>query len=244
MSEPGFTSPAVPQGAETYSSAMADAKNYISWILDSFSGYLAAPVLEIGVGHGSYAGILQRYGNYVGVDIDPDSVAEARQRFPGLDFSVVDITSPELVALASERRIKTIVCLNVIEHIEDDAKAVTNLARALEPGGHLLIIVPALELLFNDLDRLAGHHRRYSRDQMRSRLEAAGLDVVRCDYFNSIGGLGWLANRALRHGSLNDKAVNSQITLFDKWLVPLSRLADPATRSFFGQSVIAVGRKR
>ena len=164
--------------------------------------------------------------------------------FQELDFSVVDITSPELVALASERRIKTIVCLNVIEHIEDDAKAVTNLARALEPGGHLLIIVPALELLFNDLDRLAGHHRRYSRDQMRSRLEAAGLDVVRCDYFNSIGGLGWLANRALRHGSLNDKAVNSQISLFDKWLVPLSRLADPATRSFFGQSVIAVGRKR
>jgi SAM-dependent methyltransferase len=243
MSEPRFTSPAVPQGAETYSSAMADAKNYISWILDSFSGYLAAPVLEIGVGHGSYASVLRECGDYIGVDIDPASVEEARQRFPGLDFRTVDITSPEFVALASERKVKTIVCLNVIEHIDDDAKAVTNLARALQPGGHLLIIVPALELLYNDLDRLAGHHRRYSRDQMRSRLAEAGLDIVRCDYFNAIGGLGWLANRALRHGSLNDKAVNSQITLFDKWLVPLSRMADPATRKFFGQSVIAVGRK-
>jgi SAM-dependent methyltransferase len=233
-----------PVGAETYSSAMADAKNYISWILSSFSGYLAPTVLEIGVGHGSYAGVLRGHGDYVGVDIDPASVDEARQRFPDLEFRVSDITSPELVALASERKVKTIVCLNVIEHIEDDAKAVTNLARALQPGGHLLIIVPALELLFNDLDRLAGHHRRYSRDQMRSLLEEAGLDAVRCDYFNSIGGLGWLANRALRHGSLNDKAVNSQISLFDKWLVPLSRLADPATRKIFGQSVIAVGRKR
>jgi hypothetical protein len=77
-----------------------------------------------------------------------------------------------------------------------------------------------------------------------SHLTAAGLEVVRCDYFNSIGGLGWLANRALRHGSLNDSAVNSQISLFDRWLVPLSRWADPATRKLFGQSVIAIGQKR
>ena len=107
-----------------------------------------------------------------------------------------------------------------------------------------LFMSPALSLFSNAPPRPAGPHRRYSRDLLRSRLAEAGLEVVRCDYFNSIGGLGWLANRALRHNSLNDKAVNSQITLFDKWLVPLSRLADPATRKVFGQSVIAVGRKR
>ncbi|WP_158626746.1 class I SAM-dependent methyltransferase [Bradyrhizobium sp. RP6] len=148
---------------------MADAKNYISWILASFSEYLAAPVLEIGVGHGSYASVLRDYGDYIGIDIDPASVEEGRQRFPGLDLRVSDITRPEFVALANERKVKTIVCLNVIEHIEDDGKAVTNLARALQPGGHLLVNVPALDLLFNDLDRMAGHHRRYSRAEMRSR---------------------------------------------------------------------------
>jgi len=233
----------MPVGAATYSSAMADAQNYISWILDSFSRYLTPPILEIGVGHGSYADVLRGHGGYLGVDIDPASVEEARRRFPSLDFRAVDVAGPEFVELAREREVKTIICLNVLEHIEDDVRAVTNLARALQPGGHLLIIVPALQLLYNDLDRLAGHHRRYDRNQIRSHLAAAGLDVVRSDYFNSIGGLGWLANRAVRHGSLNDDAVNSQISLFDKWLVPLSRMADPATRKFFGQSVIAVGRK-
>jgi SAM-dependent methyltransferase len=232
-----------PTGAETYSSAMADAKNYISWILDSFSGYLAAPVLEIGVGHGSYADVLRGYEPYLGVDIDPASVEEARQRFPSLEFQTVDITGAEFGKLAEQRQFGTILCLNVLEHIEDDAHAVANLAQALKPGGNLLIIVPALQLLYNDLDRLAGHHRRYSRDQMHSRLSMAGLEVVRCDYFNPIGGLGWLANRAVRHGSLNDTAVNSQIALFDKWIAPVSRLVDPATRKFFGQSVIAVGRR-
>ncbi|KYK46028.1 hypothetical protein A1D31_33995 [Bradyrhizobium liaoningense] len=243
MNEVAFAPATPPTGAETYSSAMADAKNYISWILDSFSTYVSTPILEIGVGHGSYANLLCDRGSYTGIDIDPRSVELARERLPQLDFQVVDITGPEMVLFARERRFRTIVCLNVIEHIADDATAVINLARALEPGGHLLIIVPALQLLYNDLDRLAGHHRRYTRGQIYDLLVAAGLDVVRCDYFNPIGGLGWLGNRILRHGSLNDDAVNSQISLFDKWFVPLSRFADPATRKFFGQSVIAAGRK-
>src|SRR4051812_12119379 len=150
MNEVAVASAASPMGTATYSSAMADAKNYISWILDSFSTYVSAPVLEIGVGHGSYATLLRDRGSYTGVDIDPESVELARQRLPGLDFQVVDITGPDLVPFARERRIKTIVCLNVIEHIADDSEAIANLGRALEPGGHLLIIVPALQLLYND----------------------------------------------------------------------------------------------
>ena len=77
MGEARLASVPALKGAETYSSAMADAKNYISWILASFSDYLSAPVLEIGVGHGSYASVLRGYGDYIGVDIDPASVDEA-----------------------------------------------------------------------------------------------------------------------------------------------------------------------
>jgi SAM-dependent methyltransferase len=233
----------VPTGSETYSSAMSDAKNYIGWILDQFEPYLTAPVLEIGVGHGSYAEVLQARGPYIGVDIDAESVAEARGRFPHLRFEVADITSPEFVALLKPHGIRSIVCSNVIEHIEDHARAVANLAGVLAPGGHLLVIVPALELLTNDLDRLAGHQRRYGRRQFQDLMTGAGLQAVRSDYFNPIGGLGWLVNRAKRHNSLNDQAVNAQIRLFDRWLVAPSRMLDPATRRFFGQSVIAVGRK-
>jgi hypothetical protein len=71
----------------------------------------------------------------------------------------------------------------------------------------------------------------------------AGLEPVRADYFNPLGGFGWWANRFVRHRSLNDTAVNSQITLFDRWLVPISRGLDPVTRALFGQSVLAIGRK-
>src|SRR5262249_48336529 len=142
-----------------------------------------------------------------------------------------------------QRPFKSIVCLNVLEHIEDHGRAVRNLARALNPGGHLLVIVPALPALYNDLDRLAGHHRRYRRHEVGELLSDAGLKPERVDYFNPIGGLGWWANRLQRHRSLNDTMVNTQITLFDRWLVPVSRGINPLTKHFFGQSVFAVGSK-
>jgi SAM-dependent methyltransferase len=222
---------------------MADARNYMAWILTAFGAYLSGPVLEIGVGHGSYASELRAHGRYMGVDVDIKSVADASERFPDLDFAVADITSPGFAETVARNGFRSIVCLNVLEHIDDHLQAVKNLARALVREGHLLVIVPALPELYNDLDRLAGHHRRYRRNEVRDLMVQAGLVPVRADYFNPVGGLGWWANRLLRYGSLNDTAVNSQISLFDRWLVPISRGLDPVTRTFFGQSVLAIGRK-
>jgi SAM-dependent methyltransferase len=233
----------VPTGADTYSSAMSDARNYISWMLESFDEVIQPPTLEIGVGHGSYAEVLQQRGEYVGVDIDAASVEAARRRFPALTFHPADITQQSFVDAVGEERFSSIVCLNVLEHVGDHSTAVANLARVLRPGGHLAIVVPALSLLMNDLDRLAGHLRRYRSAEVRDLLRDAGLDVLRADYFNPIGGLGWLANRLVTHKSLNDDAVNSQIRLFDRWATPVSRAVDPLTRRFFGQSVLAIGRK-
>ena len=232
-----------PMGAETYSSAMSDAKNYMNWMLSTFGPYLKAPVLEIGVGHGSYASFLKELGPYMGVDIDAESVAEARTQFPDLEFGVADITTGDFLKNVGEGRFCSIVCLNVIEHIEDHQRAFANLSHALNSGGHLLVIVPALPQLYNDLDSLAGHHRRYRSKEVHNLMAEAGLEPVRANYFNPVGGLGWWANNFMTHKSLNDDAVNSQITLFDRWLVPLSRAIDPVTRGFFGQSVVAIGRK-
>jgi SAM-dependent methyltransferase len=243
MREPAHEIKPIPMGSETYSEAMSDASNYINWILSSFKDYLKPPIIEIGVGHGSYASELKSLGPYIGIDLDPDSVAKARERFPDLTFEVADITDPELVDRFARRQAKSIVCLNVLEHIKDHQAAVRNLAAVLEQDGHLLTIVPAFEALSNDLDRHASHLRRYRRSDVRDLLVNAGLEVVRCEYFNPIGGLGWWANGMMSHKSLNAPAINSQITIFDRFLVPVSRFLNPAAKFLFGQSVLAVGRK-
>jgi len=230
-------------GAATYSSGIADAQNYMNWVIEQFRPYLKGRIVEVGFGHGLYSRVLGELGDYCGVDHDRDSVEQASRAMPDRNFAVCDILAAEQLHALFPNGVDAVFTINVLEHIEDDAKAVANLVDVLKPGGHLLISVPALMLLYNDLDRLAGHFRRYSTTRLRDLLAGQPVELVRLSYFNPVGGLGWLANRLKRHESLNDDAVNGQIALFDKYMVPLSRALDPLSRSFFGQSVTCIARR-
>jgi SAM-dependent methyltransferase len=230
--------------APTFSGAVADARNYVSWIVDTFRPYLGRQILEIGFGYGGYYEYLGGLGGYRGVDIDPVNVEWSRARFPGGDFSMIDVCSDEFRARFAPGSVDTVVCCNVVEHIEEDHRAITNMTDALAPGGHLLILVPALQRLYGDLDRLAGHHRRYDKPLMLKACACAPIEILELRYFNPIGGLGWWANRFAKYRSLDANAVNAQVRIFDKYLLPLSRLLDPLTRGFFGQSLICVARRR
>lgn len=227
----------------TFSTAIADAKNYMKWIISKFSPYLGGQIVEIGIGHGSYFDQLREFGAYLGLDIDAHLVNQAKVRYTDADFKVADITSNHFSELIPSSSVKTIVCCNVLEHIEDDRVAITNLLNTLEVGGHLLLLVPAHGFLYNDLDRLAGHYRRYNKKMMNQLIVDLPVKVARMDYFNPLGGLAWLVNKLFRHQSLDSPGVNQQIYLFDKFVLPFSKTLDPLTRSFFGQSLIGIFKK-
>jgi hypothetical protein len=72
--------------------------------------------------------------------------------------------------------------LDVIEHIDDDVAALAAWRERMDPGARLVVTVPALQWAFSTWDTDLGHYRRYSRPRLRGALEAAGFDVVRCDY--------------------------------------------------------------
>jgi SAM-dependent methyltransferase len=238
------TAGAGKSGAETYSSAMATAYRYMDWVLSPFKPYVHGDVVEVGIGHGSYYEALRSHCRYVGIDIDAASVEEARKRFPEGTFAQVDILEPRFLRDLLPGKADGIVSFNVLEHIEDDTAAIRNLTDALKPGGVLMTNVPAHMALYNDMDRLAGHHRRYNKAMFLERLRGLPLTVEKINYFNPIGGLGWWVNKFRRHTSLNDESVNSQIVIFEKYVLPFSRALDPVTRRFFGQSLICVARRR
>lgn len=234
---------ALKTGADTYSDAIADAQNYMAWVIDQFRPFLKGQIVEIGFGHGHYSSILKTLGDYCGLDHDHESVARAQIEMPDRKFAVCDILVRDQLRKLFPDGVDSIFTINVLEHIEDDATAIANLVDVLKPGGHLMISVPALMLLYNDLDRLAGHCRRYTTQGLRDILSNLPVDVIGLQYFNPIGGLGWLANRLKRYDSLNDSAVNGQIALFDKYAIPVSRALDPLCRGFFGQSVTCIARR-
>jgi SAM-dependent methyltransferase len=229
-------------GTETYSSAIAGAANYAGWILDQFAPYIGRVVLEVGFGHGGYRHFLPSSVRYIGVDIDAASVERAQQRYPEDEFLRWDVTDRSLVGRLRAERVDTVLCVNVLEHLADDSAAVGNLFEVLSPGGHLLIFVPAFQFLYTDLDRMAGHVRRYRRRDLQKIVSGSGR-LVWWRYFNSVGGIGWWVNGLFRHDSLNAPAVNQQIESFDRYLVPVARLVDQLTGRFFGQSLVCVVEK-
>ena len=138
----------------------------------------------------------------------------------------------------ARRRFDAIVAVNVIEHIQDDNRAVAALASLLKPGGRLLVYVPAVPFAFGTLDQMLGHYRRYTADSLARVLCGAGLDPGPIRYFNLLGLLGWFINgRILRRKSLSE----TQIAVFER-LVAFLRIED-RVRLPIGLGVISCAAK-
>lgn len=230
---------------ETFSSAISQAVNYNNWLVSIFVPYLGQKVLEVGIGHGGFGDILKQHGvaaSYSGVDIDQSLVDHARLEHPENSYFCADVCLDSLPEVIGEK-FDSILCANVIEHIPEDDKAIKNMLRLLKPGGHLLLFAPAFQSLYSDMDKLAGHYRRYTK---KTFLQAVPEDfrknVVRLDYFNAIGGLGWYVNKFKKYDSLENDLINGQILFFDKYILPISRLINPVTKNFFGQSIVGIIR--
>src|SRR5947209_8101214 len=82
-------------GAATYSSGIADAQNYMNWVIEQFRPYLTGQIVEVGFGHGLYSRVLGELGDYCGVDHDRESVERATQAMPDCSFAVCDILAAE-----------------------------------------------------------------------------------------------------------------------------------------------------
>lgn len=231
--------------APTFSSGMAEATNYNRWIIDLFSPFIGATMMEVGVGHGNFARmILDHARHYIGVDIDPKLVEQARASNPDHRYIVADVTSPALIEETAGLGIDTILACNLLEHVPKDALALRQLLASLPEGGHLLVYVPAFQTLYNGMDRLAGHHRRYTRKSLAAIVPSELGRIVRLDYVNPVGGLGWWVSGKLTPDIKALDQVNGQIAFFDRYLLPVSRFISPLFSRIFGQSLVCVVRRR
>ena len=133
------------------------------------------------------------------------------------------------------------VCLNVLEHIEDDARALGTFFDVLEPGGRLILLVPALRALYGSLGRALDHFRRYERSELVDKLRRAGFEVEASWFFNLLGVAGWYVNsRILKRTTFPPV----QLTLYDRLVLlfhlesrdpaPLAAFLEKSQERFFG----------
>jgi len=230
-------------GLATMASSIEYIDNYNHWMLEKLRPYLGTSLLEVGTGQGNFRKYFPTVNFYVSIDIDAKVIQRARDRYPNDVFIVADIAEKEFVQKLADHGIDTILCANVIEHIREDTKAIAHLLSVLRIDGYLFLFVPALPLLYNDMDRLAGHYRRYTKEMLANTVGAKG-QIVLLEYFNPIGGIGWWVNKFFKHKDLDSKNINWQVMFFENYVVPVSKMLNPCTKGFFGQSLICVIRKK
>jgi glycosyltransferase involved in cell wall biosynthesis len=215
---------------------------YNRWLADRFSGSLGARVLEIGAGFGNMTRQLTGRELVVASDLDPVALEYLRSvfredesvRVVSYRFPLDEPERAEIRALA----IDTVVCLNVLEHIEDDRGTLSDLHAVLPHGGRLILIVPALQRLYGSLDEHLHHFRRYEKAELEEKVRAAGFTLEDSRFLNRPGIVGWWLNgRLLRRRVLPA----GQLAAF-KLLLPLLR-REEANPPSVGMSLLAIARK-
>lgn len=141
-----------------------------------------AKILDAGCGTGGNLAMLSRYGQVHAMELDD----QARQIANAKGIAqVLSGRLPDKVPYQQEQ-FDLIALLDVLEHVEDDRNTLKVLGSLLKPGGYLLISVPAFPFLWSKHDEVHHHKHRYFLDELKSKLENAGLEVAYSSYFNTI----------------------------------------------------------
>lgn len=227
-------------GPETLN-ALAGASRFNAWMAETIRPYVGKRVLEIGAGIGNLTRLLApRRQCYVATDIDPEHMARLKVRFhhrPNLRVARCDLADPaDFAALAGG--MDSVVCLNVLEHVGDDLQALRNMHGALAAGGRAIVLVPEGQEIYGSLDQALGHYRRYSKEELREKMERCGFRVERILEFNRISRPAWyISGRVFHRSSLGVW----QMRVFDR-LVWLWRRLD-GVLPWGPTSIIAIGVK-
>lgn len=220
---------------------LAELDRYNHWIYEQIAEAMGRRILEVGSGTGNITQFLCANGcEVMATDVVPSYRNELQRLFESK--ANVQVSQFDLDAKAPTEFVTnpfdTVVCLNVLEHIEDDLFALEQMRNVLKPGGKLALLVPAHQFLYGEFDRAVGHFRRYEKRELVDRLKQAGFAVRGVKFFSLLATLPWLLNgRILKR----DYLPAGQANLADR-LVPLLKL-EKLIGPPCGLSLIAIAQK-
>lgn len=221
------------------------ARNYNCWLFEVIKPYLGKRVLEIGSGLGTFTKMFSAKNFVIASEVDTQYLGMLKEKFKNKKNVLVtkmDAQKISQLKAMKNKNIDTIVAINVLEHIKDDLGALENFYSVLPPGGKIILFVPAFPVLLGEWDRKIGHFRRYTKNDLESKIKSCGFSPVKSSYFNSLGFLSWWFNKVIKKTPA-DNIVVIQARIFDRYVVPLLAAIEKFLKPPVGQSLIVIGEK-
>jgi len=214
-------------------------KNYYG---DLIRPFLKGRVLEVGAGIGSTTSTLCDGSQKEWLCVEPDPVL-----FEKLDQKIKSGGLPACCRamkgttgdLPAEPVFDAIIYIDVIEHIEKDAAELEQAYKLLQPGGHLVVLVPAHQYLFNEFDRAIGHYRRYDKPMLKAAAPKA-LKLQKIRYLDSCGLFASLSNKYFLK---QQYPTIKQIKFWNSVIVPVSKFTDVVFNYSVGKTLVAIWKK-
>jgi predicted SAM-dependent methyltransferase len=230
-----------------------ELSNYRKYQYDLISKHVGVNILEIGAGDRSFTKqIVDNSNKKIEriISIEPSNtlmeVYDKKYELP--DY--VKLTNDNLFDLtpSSYGLFDTIILIHVMEHIEEDRKAISHIYKLLKPGGKILIQVPALQFLYSVHDKMLGHYRRYNKFNFNKMVDNELYRVEKLFYNDAIGVFGSLYFFKFKKINLKSESginlANNQGKIYDKYIIPFEKWYESFLTIPFGLSLTGILSKK
>ena len=241
MEESNSAYSGIPELADAEQGLLNYYTNIIDLVARSFpsnnTSISETSVLEFGAGTGFLSGLLQEKFNVKAdcLEIDPTLLEILHQKGFNTYSKLTEI----------DKKYDLIFTSNVLEHIEMDVEVLSDLGQLLMPTGKLVNYVPAFPILFSDLDISVGHFRRYTKKELRLKLNEAGYKVDKIHYVDSLGFPASLLIRVIGYKSRGNVGGLRSMRIYDNYVFPLSKILDQiGFKKLFGKNIVVYASLR
>jgi SAM-dependent methyltransferase len=212
---------------------MSELKNYNNFVQTLMKKHIGVgPVLDFGCGYGEFARHLNDSGwECDGVEVDKAANLESQKKGIKTFNSLSEVKKPYPI----------ITSLNVLEHIEDDVKILTNLFDILENEGSLILYLPASNIVWSNMDIEVGHFRRYSKKEIIKKLQSTGFKVTHSSYRDFSG---WLVLIIFKLFRIKPKFNTNLLKFYDKYIFPFIKYTDLVGSLLVGKNLLIVAKAK
>jgi SAM-dependent methyltransferase len=216
-----------------------NASNWKKYFCTKIGRFIQGEVLEVGSG----IGINTKYLFNASVNVtswslvepDPTLANQIEANTENLNIPNKEIINGTINSV-TDKKFDTIIYIDVLEHIEESRKEIELIKTHLKPNGHAIILVPAFNFMYNDFDKRIGHFRRYNKKLLKNELNSQ-MSILKLFYLDSVGFFASLLNKYILKKELPSI---KNIWVWDKIMIPLSKISDILFFRSFGKSLIGI----